>query len=91
MVLKILAYSRVVDELLYSSSRKNGLVPHAGYLKDTRAKKGTSRENNFLIGVDDGSVRQGYASGVVAVVAALQIYLRYCRTSHNDELRTSEG
>jgi hypothetical protein len=25
------------------------------------------------------------------VVAALQIYLRYCRTSHNDELRTSEG
>lgn len=76
--------------MLDSSSRKNGLVPHAGYLTETRAKKGTSGENNFLIGVDDRSVRLGYASGVVAVVA-LQIYLRYFVISHNDELRTSEG
>ena len=75
---------------LIPAPARNGRVTDAGYLKETRAKKGTSGENNFLIGVDDRSVRQGNASGVVAV-AALQIYLRYCRISHNDELRTSEG
>jgi hypothetical protein len=37
VVLKILAYSREVDEWLDSSSRKNGLVPEAGYLKEGRS------------------------------------------------------